>query len=109
VSGRSRPIQIWRYRFQHFTNVTRQFPARIRADAAQEWHYFNLSRNGGRSVRGALAAWVADECLVGDCARAYTRVEALGSQVLTSQYDFDSVPHYLASLRAFLRRTGYWR
>lgn len=104
------PVQIWRYRSGVFTNVTRSYPSRIRSDAARNWHYATLMHRQGSSDRGAYAAWLADECLLGSCPPAYTHIEALGSAALTGTYgENDSVAHYLQTLRSFLRKNGYWR
>lgn len=102
------PIRIWRYRAGAFADVTRSFPALVRKDAARQWRGFGAGRREKRSVRGALAAWAADECLLGRCAPAYARVRALGPARLTVPDDFESGASYLRSLRRFLLKSGYW-
>ena len=103
------PIQIWRYESGRFENRTRAFPERIRADAARQWRIHTSLRRSGRSARGALAAWVADECLLGRCAASYARVTRLDRRVLVSPLDFDPPAEYLRRLRRLLHALGYWR
>jgi hypothetical protein len=103
------PIQIWRYESGRFEDRTRAFPERIRADAARQWRAHASLRRSGRSARGALAAWVADECLLGRCAASYARVTRLDRRVLASPLDLDPPAQYLRRLRRLLHALGYWR
>jgi hypothetical protein len=60
------PIQIWSFRNGRFVDVTPQFPRLVSSDAAGLYRLFRQAvrtSNGDKeSVRGALAAYVADEC-----------------------------------------------
>ena len=105
------PVQIWAYRNGDFTDVTRQFPAVIAADARRQWRYaFGRDSNGPRR-RGVLAAWAADECLLRRCGEAFRRLETLRKKRrldVRSLCPCDrSARAYLLHLRRFLRRTGY--
>jgi hypothetical protein len=66
-AGSRLPIEIWRFQGGKLVDVTREFPALIRADARTNLHLFHKfagRRNDDRAA-GALAAWAADEYLVG--------------------------------------------
>ncbi len=54
------PIRIWSYNSGQFTNVTHQYPALIRRDAAHYWRGYRLLGRGHRDTEGVLAAWAAD-------------------------------------------------
>jgi Cutinase len=65
------PIQIWHYAQGVLADVTREYPVRIRADAAQWWAQMHAAINGnGRSPRGYAAAWAADEGMLGQAISA---------------------------------------
>jgi hypothetical protein len=60
------PIQIWKYRQGRFVDVTRDFPAAIRKDAASTWKlYLQGRRQKDVDVRSYVAAYVADQYLLG--------------------------------------------
>jgi subtilisin-like proprotein convertase family protein len=106
------PVQVWRYDRGGLIDVTRRFPALIRSDAASAWRlYLRERRRRPREVRGILAAWLADQLLLGRgpagwqaLEEAYRRGELGRGQRL---YGYPAGQRYLAALRAFLRRTGY--
>lgn len=56
------PIQVWSFGAKKFHNVTRSYPRQIAADAAQWWATFQQHLNDGE---GVIAAWAADEDLLG--------------------------------------------
>jgi hypothetical protein len=110
------PIQIWSLRNGQFIDVTRGFPRLVMSDAA--WLYRRLRQaartSGGDKewVRGALAAYVADECSLRR-PNAGWRVFDLAAHAgwLT---DVNSTLPYPVSrfrrdLRNFLRRLRYLR
>jgi hypothetical protein len=104
------PIQIWSYAGGRFTDVTREFPADIRGDAAGQWHRYRSLRRQRYEVRGALAAWAADKCLLHHGARAFRRLRQLAAKGELSRSDGpDSTKVYLRKLRRTLRRFGYCR
>jgi len=107
------PVQIWAFRLGAFRDVTRRFPAAIRTDARHQWRLASSRGSDWILRRGVLAAWTADECLVGRCQRAFHELEALrragklaGRQACPCD---PSARAYLIHLRRFLRRTGYAR
>ena len=106
------PVQIWIYLGGGFYEVTQDFPLTIAADARSQWAYAFSRGSTGARKRGVLAAWAADECLLNRCVPAFRRLEALrksGSFRVRYVCPCDSPRAYLAHLRRFLQRTGYWR
>jgi hypothetical protein len=108
------PIRIWRYEAGRLVDVTRRFPGRIKADAAQHWRlYLKVRRSEHREVRGILPAWLADQALLGRQAHGWRTLEAayargeLGRGRVKDGYPAGR--RYLAKLRSFLRSTGYTR
>jgi hypothetical protein len=62
VADSGTPIQIWRFSARRFTDVTRRYSALIRTDAAKWLRLFNHHLSNGV---GLIAAWAADEDLLG--------------------------------------------
>jgi hypothetical protein len=94
------PIQIWSYAAGRFTDVTRRFPKQIAADAAKQWRY---SRQAGRryhEYRGLLAAWAADQYLLGHRAKA---AQTLAGAAKRGEVNVA----YIHTLERFLRSNGY--
>ena len=60
------PIQIWDFDGGRFHNTTRAFPVEIRQDRDRWWKLYLKTRDStARSGRGVLAAYLADEYLLG--------------------------------------------
>ena len=95
------PLRILRFDHGRFVDVTRRFPGLVRRDAAKQYAlYRSVRRSRDADVRGVLAAWLADEYLLGRGAAGWSvlrRAERRG--------EVDRA--YLRKLRSFLRRTGY--
>jgi subtilisin-like proprotein convertase family protein len=97
------PPLILRFDHGRFVDVTRRFPRLVQRDAAKQYAlYRSVRRSKDGDVRGILAAWLADEYLLGRgpagwgvLRRAERRGEVGGA--------------YLRKLRSFLRRAGYIR
>jgi hypothetical protein len=98
------PLRIWAYRPTGLVDRTRSYPARIAADAERQWRRYRAAR-GKSAERSALAAWAADECLLGRGEDAFARLRSLAGELSASGEPVS----YLRHLRAFLRRTGYLR
>jgi len=106
------PIQIWRLRDGRLGDATRSYPGAVAEHARQLWRLYERTRRGeSGKVRGILAAYLADEALLGREGRAWLRLERafergeLGRG--TMRDGFPAGRHYLAELRQFLDRTGY--
>jgi hypothetical protein len=106
------PIQIFDYSAGSFRDVTRSFPAKVRRDAAF-WRREVLRQKHMRDgdLRGALAPYVADECLLGRCSaglRFAVSLEHAG--YLSGRHAVGPWPRgarYLRSLKRLLHRRGY--
>jgi hypothetical protein len=103
------PIQIWRFGHGRFTDVTRSYPALIRADAAKWLRLFDHHLSNGL---GLIAAWAADEDLLGRSALVDTTLKRLAAQhKLRTPL---GLPHhsealFVAQLQKLLHRLGYTR
>jgi hypothetical protein len=103
------PIQIWRFAHGRFTDVTRTYPALIRADAAKWMRLFDHHLSNGV---GLIAAWAADEDLLGRSALVDTTLARLAAQhKLRTPL---GLPHnsetlFVTRLQSLLRRLGYTR
>jgi hypothetical protein len=65
------PIEIWRYTPGRFVDVTSAFPTLIALDAVRWWSYYRQpAKRNDDDVRGILAAWAADEALLGKATQA---------------------------------------
>ena len=64
------PVRIYDLEAGSWSLVTTRFPDRIRRDAKLNWHYFLKAGHQGEP-RGAIAAWAADQFMLGH--RAYAR------------------------------------
>ncbi len=100
------PIQIWSFRGTRFVNVTRQYPSQIRHDAAFWWHLFTKHYADGE---GLIAAWAADEDLLGHAGLVKGRLatEARQNHLHTDQPGVPSGQKFVSTLQSFLRRLGY--
>jgi hypothetical protein len=96
------PIRILSYRGGGLTFVTRSYPVEIDRDATGLWR----EARGHKDNYGILAAWAADECLLGHATRALQTLEGLRRTGRLSG-QLESPSHYLKHLHRFLRRTGY--
>jgi streptogramin lyase len=100
-AGVRAPIQVWSYDQGKFTDVTRRFPKEIERDAAVLWQdYLKYRKRGARYV---LAAWAADEYMLG---RVDTVESVLAAALERRELDPEGAD-YLRMLKGFLRRAGY--
>lgn len=107
------PIRLWSYDHGRLRDVTRSYSTLTKRDAAELWDYYLAYRGGRRSVRWVLAAWAADQYMLGRpraVDRALTRAVRRG--YLAFRYG-DSGPRdpvaYIRLIKQFLRETGYIR
>ena len=106
------PIQIWSYDRGRFLDVTRRFPRLISADARANWRFYVDVLKQGGPQREALAAWMADEYLLGHASNAnHVLALALQRGELGQRPDaYEPNPRiWIAKLKALLRRAGYTR
>ena len=98
------PVRILRYRAGRVTVETPSYPSEIGRDANALWHAaMNPKRKA--SNQGIVAAWAADEAMVGHWAVASRSIDRLSRSGKIhgelSRVKFEQ------KLRSFLRRTGY--
>lgn len=103
------PLQVWQWTKGRVLNVTRRFLPLVRADAAaQSAYYANLQATPGYPLRGAVAAWVADEALLGQGTQALQHVRqiraALSQPPDARRGSFDA---FYTHLRTSLKKWGY--
>jgi hypothetical protein len=110
------PVTIFQYEVGALRDVTRSYPAAIRADAKETFGYYLKARKkrDHAAIRGVLAGWTADECLLNRCAYAFARIDAArrAGELSRQSTDLPTEPAngaYIAKLRGFLRKYGYLR
>lgn len=105
------PAQVLDYRHGRFPDVTRRHRHVVVQDARRQWRYYRRMLGSSLpDVRGVLAAYVADDYLLGRRADASRKVRrALNSGVLSSRFGPPSGRRYVTALHRVLRRTGYAR
>ncbi|MDE3030335.1 MAG: hypothetical protein KGI65_01800 [Acidobacteriota bacterium] len=104
------PLKIMRFSGHGFRNVTKDYPALIRADASM-WlkAFYSLKSTHYADSVGVIAAWAADQYQLGRAANAnaFLRQQAaaghLNNQLTPSQKGLV----FVAALEKFLRRDGY--
>jgi hypothetical protein len=104
------PIQILTFAGRHFTDITRTYPKLIRKDAAG-WLkvYRGLSRQHYQDSVGVIAAWAADEYLLGHkgLVSRYLEQQAKAGHLNSALPGEPSGEKFIARLKPFLRRHGY--
>lgn len=103
------PIQIWTVSHNKFQDVTRRYPGLIAKDAARWLTSFRAhTRNG----RGRIAAWAADEYLLGRRARVKSELAGAlkaGHLGVPASFGGPSPARFVGQLQALLRKLGYAR
>ncbi len=101
------PPAIWHWQAGKLVDVTKSFPALVKANARTAFNLFTRSkrRHDDIAARAVLAAWTADQCLLGQSRQAFARLEAArrAGDLGTAQ----AGARYIAQLRTFLKRGGY--
>jgi hypothetical protein len=98
------PVRILRYRLGGMTVVTRAYPSEIRRDSTALWHEA-LSRKKARSNQGMIAAWAADQCMLGRCKQAFRTIDRFSRSGRI--HGERTRVAFEKRLRRFLNRTGY--
>jgi hypothetical protein len=99
------PVRILAYRAGKLTVVTKTYAAEIKRDAGLLWHEAMARARKGPSNQGIMAAWAADQCLLGRCGVAFRSIASL-SKTGRIHGELKPAP-YQRKLRAFLKRTQY--
>jgi subtilisin-like proprotein convertase family protein len=107
------PLRIWRFEAGKLRDVTRWFPNLVANDAGRIWRSYLSVRHQHGDVRGALAAWLADQYLLGREEEGWARVDdAYRRGELGPRNDLGGWPQgraYLYKLRSYLGELGYAR
>jgi subtilisin-like proprotein convertase family protein len=105
------PVRIWRFEEGRLRDVTRRFPRIVGSDSVGLWRTYLSLRREHTDVRGALAAWLADEYLLGREEEGWRRLEAAyrRGELGPAGYGWPAGRAYLRALRAYLRTLGYAR
>jgi hypothetical protein len=104
------PIEILTFAGGHFTDVTRSYPALVAKDAAFWLKAFrSQARQGYPDSVGVIAAWAADEDLLGHVklVNRYLHQQAAAGHLNAAGGTGGT--KFVASLQKFLRRRGYLR
>ena len=103
------PIQILTFSNRHFTNVTRSYPKLVASDAARWLRAYH--RTSKQDSVGLIAAWAADEFLLGHrrLVSRYLEQEAKAGHLNSALPGEPSGKRFIARLATFLRRHGYAR
>jgi hypothetical protein len=103
------PIRLYEPSSARFENVTRKFPALVRADARSLW---NLAAKRVSKL-GFYAAWAADEEMLGEDSHVWKTMrdlESAGKLTVPANLrepDWPDGKGYIVKLRSFLRDHGY--
>ena len=106
------PPRIFRFDHGRFVDATRRFPALVRRDAAELYARYKATfKSSNPDVRGLLAAWLADQYLLGRGPGGWGVVERAErrGELGRSNAGWVAGKRYLRALRVFLHRTGYIR
>lgn len=113
------PLLVQQIRDGAVVDVTRQYPTLVSEDAASWWHRYLASPE---DPLGVLAAWTADECLLGQQTSAFTTLGHINAQGQLTDAAISgsaassgpgNILHwpqgsaYIAALQSFLVSSGY--
>ena len=100
------PIKVLQFTAGRFVDVTRQDLGLVSADASNWWKAFNTNAPG--TGLGQLAAWVADECVLGQSTNAWSTVDQFETNGrLTGPAGWPEGAAYVQTLKTFLATQGY--
>jgi hypothetical protein len=103
------PLEILRLHGTSFTDVTGQFPAPLRADAAMQYRSY-LQNRRQREGLGFIAAWTADEYRLDRRPQALATLRSLARRHLLRGDPVTGTPsgtRFIRRLEAFLHQLGY--
>lgn len=105
------PIEIFKFSDRKFVDVTRNYPELITKDAAVWLKAFKgLSKEDYQGATGVIAAWAADEDLLGHTklVSSYLAQQAAAGHLNSGQPGVEpSGQKFIAKLQKFLRKHGY--
>ncbi len=92
------PPQVWRFGNGAMIDITRQYPAIVRADVKRLRR--QLRKQGKLGIKPLLAALTADFCLLNRCGRGFAIIRSRAELI-------ERAGRFVRNLRRFLRATGY--
>ncbi len=102
------PLELLQFDHGAFVNITKRYsilhPDLAAADASAQWKNFADTPADGL---GYLAAWVADECVVGRGGHAWATVDQLEARGKLGGPFTPTGGAYVRALRTFLTKQGY--
>jgi hypothetical protein len=99
------PLEVVQARRGSFLDITREHPDLVTRDASTWWTAFTSNPGFGL---GALSAWVADQCNLGQGTAAWTTVDQLQAQGrLSGPAGWPQGAAYVQALKSFLAQHGY--
>ncbi len=106
------PIQFLSFAGGKFTDVTRSYPAAITKDAAVWMKAFKAQAPKYTDTTGLVAAWAADEDLLGQSATVaqFLQAQAAAKHLNTPLHSLGGLPQnakYVTALNKFLKKLGY--
>jgi hypothetical protein len=103
------PLQIWSFTQNRFRDITRRYPNRLTAEAARLLRAFHRQHVDGR---GIIAAWAADEELLGHSALVNSELAGAlkaGHLGVPKSFGGFKPATFVTQLQTLLRRLGYTR
>ena len=105
------PLRVFTMNYGRLANISTLHADRIRSDAAHWWQQFRHP-NRGPTVGprlGALAAWAADMCTLGEQDQAFRRLDRLAEagRLRPPRFLWRTDADFVRYLKRFLDRTGY--
>jgi hypothetical protein len=100
------PVRIYELNAGSWSLATTRFPDRIRKDAKANWHYFRKAGRQGEP-RGAIAAWTADQFMLGHKDYARRTLNRLARQGRLHGEFPKSQGKFVRNLLRFLGKRGY--
>jgi len=97
-------VRVLGYRRGRVTVQTKSYPSEIKRDSTALWREA-MARRRGPSNQGIIAAWAADQCLLGRSAQAFRTIDRLSRSGRI--HGERTRVRFEKRLRSFLRRTGY--
>jgi hypothetical protein len=108
-AGSAAPLSLYLVRNGVFVDVTREHPDLVQADAARLWSSMTDRSPDGASPISVMAAWVADECLLGRDREAWQAVadENARGALTSSDPGYPAGDSFVSNLQVFLAGHRY--
>jgi hypothetical protein len=103
------PLRVLTVEHRKLVDVTRHYPQKLRTDADRQWRSFLRGHHHPRGdALGAVAAWAADECKLGNQEYAFSTLDRLAAQHrLENRGATHQNRKFVRHIKQFLTHTGY--